>query len=386
MASILKFRWVPLKIALEGHSYLDFPKLDLANKEDAKRFLSAYGYEYDDPQAKEEIWGIYFESVSFLRNHLLDEDEKMPETFLSRSPSNDILKLLLEASQGSSEIGRWACSILRVMHIISHLNNDIRMEHFQYSREQIFGRFDAHIFNVDARRVEFGNTKIKVPLVRYVKRERKRRNSIILKLLAKPQTVVEAVYDSIGFRFVTENRFDSFRLIEAFFETGAVSPANIYPNRSVNNVLSIEAFQECIQKIEADHGDMDETKIPLVQKKLEQQEKEEKIPASKLRNPFSSPWYRAIQFTCRQLVRAPEPSYAAWLKLREELSAKASTKKIIEKIPFAIRETRSFYQPFEIQILDKESYVESLSGRSRHRDYKDRQRLMARNRVLRDLV
>jgi uncharacterized protein (TIGR04562 family) len=61
-------------------------------------------------------------------------------------------------------------------------------------------------------------------------------------------------------------------------------------------------------------------------------------------------------------------------------------KKVLSKIPMALREIRSFYQPYEIQILDKDSYVESLSGRSRHRDYKDRQRLMARNRVLRDLV
>jgi uncharacterized protein (TIGR04562 family) len=386
MPSILKFRWVPLKIALEGHSYLDFPKLDLANKEDAKRFLLAYGYDVDDPQAREEIWGIYFESVSFIRTHLLDPDEKMPENFLQRLPSNDILKLLLEASLGKGDAGRWSCAILRVMHIISHLNNDIRMENFQFAREQIFGRFDAHIHQTEGRKVIFGNGKMKVPLVRFVKRDRKKRNSIILKLLAKPATVVEAVYDSIGFRFVTENRFDSFRLIETFLETGAVSAANIYPNRSLNNLMPIEVFREEIEKIESELGDIDDNKSGFVQKRLEKLDRFEKVPASKLRNPFSSPWYRAIQFTCRQLIRAPDPAYAYLAKLREELSAKPATKKILDKMPFAIKELRSFYQPFEIQILDKESYVESLSGRSRHRDYKDRQRLMARNRVLRDLI
>ena len=36
-----------------------------------------------------------------------------------------------------------------------------------------------------------------------------------------------------------------------------------------------------------------------------------------------------------------------------------------------------------LQIMDLQSYVESIGGRSRHRDYKAKQKLMARNRVLR---
>jgi uncharacterized protein (TIGR04562 family) len=386
MVTPIKFRWTPLKIALEGHSYLDFPALDLLSKNEAKKFLLAYGYDVDDPQAKEEIWGIYFESVSFIRNHLLDEGESMPETFLQRSPNTEILKLLTEASSRKGTDSKWACALLRVMHIISHLNNDIRMENFQYSREQIFGRFDALIRPIQSRRWEFGDSKVRVPLVRYIKRERKKRNSVILKLLSKPQTVVEAVYDSIGFRFVTENRFDSFRLIQAFMDTGAVSPANIYPNRSINNLLPLNSFQQAVETLESELGDLDASKSKLIQKRMEEAEDSYKIPMSKLRNPFSSPWYRAIQFTCRQIIRAPDPAFIQWNKLREEMQTTPALKKVLSKIPMALREIRSFYQPYEIQILDKDSYVESLSGRSRHRDYKDRQRLMARNRVLRDLV
>ena len=105
-----------------------------------------------------------------------------------------------------------------------------------------------------------------------------------------------------------------------------------------------------------------------------------------IRNPFSSRWYRAIQFTCRQLIVAPDPTFRFWNEVQEAVGTSKTAQNLLKKIPITLREKRTFYYPFEIQILDLESYVESIGGRSRHREYKAKQRLMARNRVLRDLV
>jgi len=380
----LDFDWTSLRIALEGLSYLDFPKLNVKNKEDAKRFVISYGYELSDPYAQEEIWRIYFEALSFIKNHLLDEDELLPDRFLSRAPNNEITRLMIDASKQVDDESRWACAILRIMHIICHLNNDIRMENFQYAREQIFGRFDSMITTGGGNsRWIFDPQGEAIPLVRYIKRQRKERNSTIMKLLAKPTTVVEAIYDSIGFRFVTENRWESFRLIQRMFDTGVVSAPNIYPSRSVNNVISFDSFKGNVEPMFEQAEASDWTSENFITR-IRELENVERVPMTQVRNPFSSPWYRAIQFTGRQMIIAPDPSFQLMSTLRESLSGDA--RQILDTVPVAIREKRSFFQPFEVQILDKESYVESLSGRSRHRDYKNRQRVMARNRILRDLL
>ncbi|MGZ3723788.1 MAG: hypothetical protein ACXVA9_12685, partial [Bdellovibrionales bacterium] len=44
----------------------------------------------------------------------------------------------------------------------------------------------------------------------------------------------------------------------------------------------------------------------------------------------------------------------------------------------------SFFYPYEVQILDYEHYVRSLTGPASHDEYKSRQRSRARQRVFAD--
>jgi len=74
---------------------------------------------------------------------------------------------------------------------------------------------------------------------------------------------------------------------------------------------------------------------------------------------LSSPQYRSLHITCRQLLR---------LK-----SGDGST------------ETR-FAFPYEVQILDKVSYLNSKVGQGAHASYKQRQLFAARRRVLGSLL
>ncbi len=381
----LDFDWPSLQVALEGHSFLDVPTLSLKTKAEAKTFLLSYGYDVEDPIQKEEIWRIYFQSISFIQNSLLEAGEKLPAEFLSRGSQNDILKLLLEASKGNSLNGKWSCALLRVMHIISHLDNDIRLENFSYAREQIFNRIDQFLESMGGRRWRFGHGPDAVTLVRCIRKSRKERSSILMKLLSKPTTVVEEIYDSLGFRFVTETRLDAYRLIQALYDTGAVSAPNIQPGRSLNSLIPSEIFREKLEalKLELSKGQLSSKQAA---RRIQKIEEESLVSWTQVRNPFSSRWYRAIQFTCRQLIVAPDPTFRFWTEIRDEIFKNKAAAAKLAKLPITVREKRTFYYPFEIQIMDKDSYVESIGGRSRHREYKARQRLMARNRVLRDLV
>jgi len=382
----LNFDWDALNAATEGRSYVDVQKLNVRTKQEATQFLKSYGYDSESPLEREEIWKIYFEAISFLREALLDAGEQIPEPFLTRCNQSDILKLLQEASKATpDENSRWSCAILRVMHIISHLDNDVRFENFRYAREQIFDRFDSLVQAVEGeRRWTIGTGKKSVKLVRYLKKERKDRNSTLIKLLSKPKTMVEAIYDRIGFRFVTDTRWEAFQLTRVMFETGLVSATNIHPQRSMNTLIPTEVFRNFVEDTnhQIDQNRMDEA---LFQRSLKKMEQETEVSLKSIKNRFSSSWYRAIQFTCRQLIVAPDPTFVFWNDLKSQIIQEKGVAEVLKQVPITLREKRTFYYPFEIQILDKESYVDAIGGRSRHREYKARQRLMARNRVLRDL-
>jgi len=383
MVSPLDLGWADLRLVIDGQSFLDTPRLNLKSKSDAKSFLLSYGYDVDRPEVREEIWKIYFESLAFVRDHLLDSGEKIPQEFLGRGPANDILKLLTMAGS-KTEQGKWSCALLRVMHIIAHLDNDMRLEIFQHAREQIFSRLDQHIDQRRSQRQKksfvFNGPQGEIELVRYIKKERKERVSTLMKLLSKPHNVVEEIYDRIGIRFVTQTRADCFRLVDALIKVGVVSLPNLQPGRSVNSLLSLETVQRAFESAA-------EAKDRHPQRILSALDQESPLPMGTVaRNPLSSRWYRALQFTCRQLVVAPDPTFVFWQSVKKNLQAAKVSESVFKRIPITVRESRSFFYPYEIQVMDRQSYVEAIGGRSRHKEYKSKQRLMARNRVLRDLV
>jgi uncharacterized protein (TIGR04562 family) len=270
------------------------------------------------------------------------------------------------------------------MHIISHLDNDVRLENFQYARSQIFERFDDYIQPITPRRWKFGKGSTYVPLVRYMKKERKDRNSTLIKLLSKPHASVEDIYDRIGFRFVTETRLDAFRLVQLLFDLGVVSAPNVHPGRSVNSLLPVDFIEQMIHSTQ-DHLKSGRLSQRNALRRLQRLEEVSFDPSSGVRNPFSSYWYRAIQFTCRQIITAPDPTFKFWTDVKKDLAKVRGLSNALKSVPIMLRERRTFYYPFEVQIMDKPSYIESIGGRSRHREYKARQRAQARARVLRDL-
>lgn len=382
-SSLWRHDWQPLNLAISGESVVDFPRLDIQNSSDAKTFLNAYGYDSDDQIIREEIWRIYFEALHFIRNVLLEPGESIPATFFERNNQNDILKLLVEASQPERERTAWACAILRVMHTISHLDNDLRLENFHTAREKIFSQFDPFVIEVGQRKWVFGRSVEEgVPLVRYQKKVRKERNSMILKLISKAQNDVELIYDSLGFRFVVEKRIDAIRLVEKFFDLGAISYANIQPRRSFNNLVDTDQL----------HREMDRLRMGVEKNEYTVSQAEElfsnldipppEAPEQGPKNQFSSPFYRALQFTCRHLIHVQDSTLPVLDRIRDQLGKSVAGKRFLKTFPIVLREKKTFYYPFEIQITDRESYVENLRGRSSHRDYKAKQRQMARKRVL----
>ena len=104
-------------------------------------------------------------------------------------------------------------------------------------------------------------------------------------------------------------------------------------------------------------------------------------------NPHSSEFYRAIQFTCRQLIKLKNPMYSDLKELKNQTRAGSlnneNVLKLIERIDmkYIQREVRFFY-PYEVQVVDQKSFEENEKGRSAHSEYKRAQLQTALKRVM----
>jgi uncharacterized protein (TIGR04562 family) len=106
--------------------------------------------------------------------------------------------------------------------------------------------------------------------------------------------------------------------------------------------------------------------------------------------------YRAIQMTCRQLIRTPRPITVLRKSLQAEIDTKQRTEgssRHIEELVSVLRNIArlsgddefSFF-PFEIQVMDKHSWEINTTGKASHSRYKKSQLKAARRRVLNEIL
>ena len=181
---------------------------------------------------------------------------------------------------------------------------------------------------------------------------------------------------------MTETPLGALKVVKYLRDKMIVMPPNIKPSRSRNTLIDIEALRSRLQDLllRADRGEISEVEFTA------QLEEVAKAPQVGPENPHSSEYYRAIQFTVRQLIKLRNPLYADLKELKNQARSNpvhADLLKLIEKIDLTHiqREIRFFY-PYEIQVFDRSGAEENERGRSAHSDYKRAQVLSAMKRVM----
>jgi uncharacterized protein (TIGR04562 family) len=283
----------------------------------------------------------------------------LPDEITDSKQLGEISNLLMIASMRDSSAGslhRWACALLRVMHVISQLHNDLFNYFSLEIQEEIFRPYRQFIQKdaVSGIRLTAGADSGEViHLQKFDIKPFKDSDSAITKLLAKPEEVAFGLMDKIGVRFVTGSLFDVFRVMRFLIYHHVVSPANVVPSQSNNTLFPSDLFLEVMEGLPR------ETDMPVaeIDKLLLSRlvKAEGKARFLEKHNTFTSRDYRFIKFITRQLVRVTHPETG---------------------------KSFSFFYPYEVQILDYEHYLRTLSGPASHDEYKSRQRQRARERVL----
>ena len=354
----LRFDSQFLNSLVGGTSAIDFTRLRVKDLEQAKEFILSYGFDLDDEEDEKKLWVYYRRSVAFLETQLLEEGEQIPVMLSDPSELKDLRYLLIYASTKDTKqdsLQRWSCSILRVVHVLVHLDNDLFTEYFPHIQDQIIKPISDHIASDPILGTKLGGTNYfdEIPLKKFEVKALKDDSSSIIKLLIKPEAVAFSLLDKVGFRFVTKSLFDVFRVMRYLVRNHLVSLPHFIPDQSNNTIFPVNLFLELIESL-PDQTELTSEEIDLKLKEKLASEFDRAEYKEKL-NEFSGADFKFIKFISRRLVK---------------IDVGEGVKPI------------HFFFPFEVQIMDYENYLMSISGPAKHDEYKKRQTRQARARVL----
>lgn len=359
-ASPFSFSRQTLDCVVGGRSALDLSRLEIFTREQAREFVQTYGYNLDDPSQMEDLWATHRRALAMMREQLLDKGEEIPAELHDPTKLDDITDLLIYASSrdpSTAHLQKWACAMLKVMHVYVHLRNDLFSAFRDQIQTQILKPLEACIVTEDGRNFVAASERIEIE--RFEVKPFKTTASSVIKLLARPERVALTLLDKLGVRFVTKNIFDSFRVVRFLMDSHIVSFPHIIPDQSSNTLFPLNLFMESMQELEHSQAGAGAISDAVIEDWLKRSLEEHSTRAEfkEKWNQFSGPDHRFIKFINRKLISVPVGTGS-------------------NERPFR------FFYPFEIQIMDGETWQKNLTGPTAHDQYKDRQRRRARERVL----
>lgn len=397
-----KFNWETFDIIASGKSSLDARSYisSFKKKENAQKFLEGYGFDTTDPVQNAELFGNFQEAIQFIKRYFLVEgnpdglDVKIPNIFYSLTDVGDLLMIATGNSEVkiSVEDSIWASIILKVMHTILHTDKDLRYRYFSTIQTQVLDRFYKYIQRDDEDNLYLENEekKWRIPLVEFETKAQKTRESTIIKLLHKKENVAEELFDRIGIRLVTKNKVDVLRVINFLIDNYLIIPNNIKPSRSQNSLIDLQKFKNGYYKIlkNSIKDNLSEEKFSIKLEKLA--DASNFNSANYKNNKYTSSEYKAVHFTCRQLIKYRNPFIQKFNEIKKMARSLESDSELAEKIisldTSSIAKDVRFFYPFEIQITDLLSHNQNTEGKASHTEYKKQQQKSAMKRLFKNLI
>ena len=216
MQNNFEFNWDIMNVIISGKSAIDLSRLSINTLEDAEQFLNIYGYDITKEYILKEVNEIFKDAIEFIEKVLLP-DPISKETILKIPDEIKVItdprKLILIASEPTDNLRKWACILLKIMHTISHINNDLSEKYFQDIQKQIIGKVFSSIYINSAGEKFFGKDEDRIKIYDIEVKNQKERNSIMTKLLHKSENVAADIFDKIGLRIITYDKFDVLQVI-----------------------------------------------------------------------------------------------------------------------------------------------------------------------------
>jgi uncharacterized protein (TIGR04552 family) len=322
-----------IRLILRGDSVIDWRKLDLTGDDDIREYLIAHELRPDLPSDRKRMEHVKSEAIAYLRRQF---DYPIPGP-VERST---VPELMLLAS-GRGHRAMCACTILKCMHIIHHLDGRELLFLLPMSNQEVF-----HIVEEKVYRVIGGMLAGSFPIIEFVG-GRKHKDSLITKLMSKQETIAAQIFDKLRFRIVTRTREDILPVLQ--YLSKKLFPFNyVVPGQSINSVLS---FRQVVEK--------SPLRPLLAQMQTHGSDGPDRVPSD---NKFSADEYRIIHFVVDMPVRLPA-------RIMDRAPPSAGP---LGDVIFVI---------CEFQIVDRDTESHNELGDASHAKYKERQKKAVMRRL-----
>jgi uncharacterized protein (TIGR04552 family) len=314
-----------VRLLLRGDSVIDWHRLNYADHAEVDRFLRLNEFDPENDEEMARLEDTRSDAVEYLSRAFA---MAIPDEVAGDLPARDLF--LVASSHGPHQ--KWACVVLKVMHIIHHINGRAGLLKMSVSDEIIFREIELKVMQVVEQLRAAG-----APLTEW-EWSRKPRDSQITKLLAKRSTLAANIYDKLRFRLIVPTPDDLVPMIGTL--TRQLIPFNyVIPGESVNQLVDLHQLSP--DRLEANGRAASENPY----------------------NEFSGPEYRIINFVADLPLRI------------ERLVPRAEIPPGTAHVVFALT---------EFQLADKATALRNESGASSHEAYKARQNERVRMRLFRE--
>jgi uncharacterized protein (TIGR04552 family) len=312
-----------VRLLLRGDSVIDWHRLNYADHAEVDRFLRLNEFDPDSDEEMARLEDVRSDAVEYLSRAFA---MAIPDEVAADLPARDLF--LVASSHGPHQ--KWACVVLKVMHIIHHINGRGALLTLSVSDEIIFREIELKVMQVVEQLRAAG-----APLAEW-EWSRKPKDSQITKLLAKRSTIAANIYDKLRFRLIVPTPDDLVPMIATL--TRQLIPFNyVVPGESVNQLVDLHhALQDRLEASQA--------------------------PSENPYNEFSGPEYRIVNFVADLPLRV------------DRLLSRAEAPPDNTHVVFVLT---------EFQIADKVTAKRNESGASSHEAYKTRQTERVRLRLFR---
>jgi uncharacterized protein (TIGR04552 family) len=321
-----------IRLILRGDSIIDWRKLDFDDEDHVREFLAAQELTADDPADRARMEHVKSEAIAYLRRQF---DYPIP-----RPVERATVPELLVVASGPGHRAMCACTILKCMHIIHHLDGRELLFLLPMSDQEVF-----HIVEEKVYRVIGGMLAGNFPIIEFVG-GRKNKDSLITKLLSKQETIAAQIFDKLRFRVVTRTREDIFPILQ--YLTRRLFPFNyVVPGQSINSIFSFRSYVE-------------KSPVRPLLGKLQHHGVDDDLTPSD--NQFSADEYRIIHLVVDMPVRLP--------------------KRILDRAPAGAGPLGNvIFVICEFQIVDRDTETHNELGEASHAKYKERQKKAVMRRL-----
>jgi uncharacterized protein (TIGR04552 family) len=332
-----------LRLVLRGGSVIDWRRLELGTTGQVDAFLRLNLFDLEEARDERRLRAVLSQAVEYLREafgYRVAEPVARPEDLRH-------LFLLASGAMEPRKYRRIACVVLKVMHVIHHLEARELLFRTPIREADLAERVHRRIMAEAERMRALG-----LPVVEF-RGNVKTRESLVTKLLAKKESVAAQVFDRVRYRVVTE-RADQIPSVVLHL-TRHLFPFNYAVPGQVQN--SLFRFGDLLGAHPRGAELAAELQVPL--------EAEGDDPAEP-RNQFSAKEFRVLNFVADVPVRIDE-----LLPPLDPMSDELGS------VVFAL---------VEFQVIDAETARQNQQGESSHQRYKRRQLKQVLRRLSRGLV